>query len=149
MKAVTADAQAVQRHRVTILECVKVFDSFSLLLLLIQCQIWVFATREVITGFFASGFRCFNSEKSPWTCLCSGEWNQCEAPNERASRSSWSQWSRFQGGPYYQNLLNSFKVSLGGSQYHSFFIAHGTFLPFVFFFMFSGGGKTKLELIVY
>jgi len=67
------------------------------------------------------GFWCFNSEKSPWTYLCSGEWNQCEALNKRASRLPWSQWSRFQGGPYYQNLLNSFKVSLGRSQKHSFF----------------------------
>jgi hypothetical protein len=41
MRAVTADAQAVQRHRATILECVKVFDLLSLILL-IQCQIMSF-----------------------------------------------------------------------------------------------------------
>jgi len=34
MRAVTADAQAVQRHRATILECVKVFHLSSSLLTL-------------------------------------------------------------------------------------------------------------------
>lgn len=45
--------------------------------------------------FTLLGFRCFNSEKSSWTCLPSGEWEQCKAFDKRINWLLGSKWSRF------------------------------------------------------
>ena len=57
------------------------------------------------------GFRCFNSEKGSWTCLCSCKWEQCETFNKRVNWLFGSKWSGIQGRSYSKNMLHCSKVS--------------------------------------